>query len=72
MLDRLTGILEILGIFAIILGLWAVFAYGVASLAVFLHDENLVRFVAGGVTMLGLFVAFGIASRLVGKRRARY
>jgi hypothetical protein len=72
MAHRLAEILEILRLFAIILGLWAVFAYVVASLSLLLHDENMVRIVGGGVTMLGLFVAIRIASRLVGKRRARY
>ena len=68
----ISEILEILGIFALILGLWGVFAYAVASLAlILLVDENMIRIVAGGVVMLGLFVAIGIASRLVGKRRAR-
>jgi hypothetical protein len=72
MLDRLTEILEILGIFAIILGVWAVFAYIVASLALFLPGENMIRFVGAGVPTLGLFLAIWVASRLVGKRRARF
>ena len=72
MFGFLSEILEILGIFAIILGIWAIFAYMVASLAlILLVDENMIRIVAGGVVMLGLLVAIGIASRLVGKRRAR-
>ena len=66
----LSEISEILGIFALILGLWVVFAYVVASLASLYLDESMVR-IAGFVLTLGLFGAIGIASRVVGKRRAR-
>jgi hypothetical protein len=58
-------------IFALILGIWAVFAFVVATLASFLPGEDLVVSVAGGVSLLGLFVALGIAARLVGRRLAR-
>ena len=43
---------EILGIFALILGLWVVFAYVVASLASLYLDESMVR-IAGFVLTLG-------------------
>jgi len=71
MFHQFSEILEILGIFALILGLWTFFAYVVASLASVYLDESTVRIV-GIVLTLGLFVAIGVASRLVGKRRVHH
>jgi hypothetical protein len=59
-------------IFAFILGVWVIFAFVVVTLASFLPGEELVALVGGGVSMLGLFVAIGIAARLVGRTLARF
>ncbi len=59
---------ESLLMFASILGVWTVFAFVVATLASFLPGEEMVAFVGGGVTLLGLFVAVGVAARFVGRR----
>ena len=72
MIARLTEILESLGVFVIILGVWTVFAYMVAGLTSFLPGENMVILIGGGVTTLGLFVAIGVASRIVRRRLTRF
>lgn len=61
----------IFGVFALILGIWLVFASGIATLASRLPTEDLVVYVGGGATMLGLFFALGLAARIVGRRLAR-
>ncbi len=56
----------ILGVFAFILGIWLVFAYGAATLASRLPRRGARSvYVGGGVAMLGLFFALGLAARIV-------
>jgi hypothetical protein len=62
--------LESIVIFAFVLGVWVLFALAVATLASRLPTEELVRLVGGGVATLGLFVAVGVATRLVRRRPA--
>jgi hypothetical protein len=59
-------------IFAFIFGVWIIFAFVVATLASFLPGEDLVVLVGGGGPTMGLFVALGIAARLVGRTMARF
>ena len=59
-------------IFVLIFGIWIIFAFVVATLASYLPREELVVLVGGGVSTLGLFVAFGIAAWLVGRWLARF
>lgn len=62
--------LESVVIFAFVLGIWAIISAGVATMASHLPTQELVRLVGGGATMLGLFVAVGVAARLVRRRSA--
>lgn len=64
--------LESLAVFVIVLGVWVVFAALVATLASFLPKEEMVAFVGGGISMLGLFLALGVAAQIVGRRLARF
>lgn len=61
----------ILGVFALTLGIWLVYAYVAATLASQLPTEELVVYVGGGVVLLGLFFALGLAARIVGRRLTR-
>ena len=63
--------LESLIVFVLVLGVWVVFAWVTATLASYLPEERLVEFAGGGVAMLGLIVAIGVAARLAWKRLER-
>lgn len=65
-------ILESLIVFGVVLGVWVLFALVVMTLASFIPGEELVTFVGGEVSMLGLLAALGIASRIVGRRVSRF
>ena len=54
-------------VFALILGVWTAFAYIATTLASFLPWGENVRYVAGGVAMVSLLIAIGVAAHLVRK-----
>jgi hypothetical protein len=62
--------LESVVIFAFVLGLWVLFALAVATLVSFLPTEEMVTYAGGYVATLGLFVAVGVAARIVRRRPA--
>jgi hypothetical protein len=70
--QSLSQFLTCLVVFAALFGIWILFAFVVANLAAFLPKEELVLLVGGGISMVGLFVALGVAARLVGRRLTRF
>jgi hypothetical protein len=58
-------------IFASVFGFWAMSTFVVATLASYLPVEAMVVLVAGGVSLLGMFVAMSVAARLVGRMLRR-
>ena len=58
---------ESLGVFVLALGVWALFAWATANLATLLPGEEMIEFVGGTVSLLGLLAALGIAARIAGK-----
>lgn len=65
--------IESLVVFASILGIWVVFAIAATTLvASFFPKEEIVEIAGGGVSLLSLFIAIGLAARIMGRRRARY
>jgi hypothetical protein len=62
---------ESLGVFVLALGVWALFAWATATLAALLPGEEMIEFVGGMVSLLGLLAALGIAARIAGKRLIR-
>jgi hypothetical protein len=62
---------ESVGVFALMLGVWAMFAWAAASLAALLPGEELAGFVGGAAAVLSLLAAVGIAARIAGRRLAQ-
>lgn len=64
-------LVESVGVFALALVVWAVFAWAAASLASTLPGVELAEFVGGAAVVLSLLAAVGIAARIAGKRLAQ-
>ncbi len=58
---------ESLGVFVLALGVWAVFAWAAASLALTLLRDETAEFVGGAAVLVGLLAALGIAAHIAGK-----
>jgi hypothetical protein len=61
-------LLESLGAFVLMYVAWVVFAWAAATLVSFLPWGETTEFIGGGLVLLGLLAAIGIAARIAGRR----